>query len=57
MTDEEIMAMVFMQFMETHDPAEEIGACFLQHYFHEGIKKFGKVGEEAAFGELKQLHQ
>ena len=42
-SDEELMGMIFSQ-------------MFLQYNLHEGLKKFGNVGRDAAIGELKQMH-
>ena len=30
---------------------------FLQHNLHEGLKKFGNVGHDAALGEIKPIHK
>ena len=46
--DETKMGMIFAQYIEKN---------FGQFFLHEGLKKFGDKGSNAAFEELKQLHQ
>lgn len=38
------------------DNEELFGHVFGQFLLHEGLRKFGDKGEDAAFGEKKQLH-
>ena len=42
-SDDKLLGMVFSQ-------------MFLQHNLHEGLKKYGNIGHDAALGELTQLH-
>jgi Reverse transcriptase (RNA-dependent DNA polymerase) len=55
--DSEILGMVFTQIMERYGQNNQMGHAFSQFYLHEGLKKFGTVGDQAALDELKQLHQ
>lgn len=60
LSDSEILGMVFIQIIEKcmQDPTTDMkGLGFIQYFLHEGLKRFGKVGDEAALNELKQLHQ
>jgi hypothetical protein len=58
MSDSEIMGMVFTQILEKYNNGSNtMGQVFSQFYLHEGLKKFGTVGDQAALNELKQLHQ
>jgi hypothetical protein len=50
-----VLAMHMMSMMQRFD---EQGTTFVQQYLlHEGLKKFGKSGHDAALKEIDQLHQ
>jgi hypothetical protein len=58
LSDSEILGMVFTQILEKYNNGiDTMGQVFSQFYLHEGLKKFGDAGDEAALKELKQLHQ
>ena len=39
------------------EDSEPLGFIFAQFLLHDGLKKFGKKGEDAAHGEMKQPHE
>ena len=53
-----VIARIMCHFQECNDKSETKFLQFVQTYsLKQGIKKFGKRGTEAAYKEVKQLHE